>query len=255
MREVASHYDQADFGLGDSDVDTRGLADLHELLASADWVSWARKLDPGVLGIADKKGRLLFTSADLSMWGEDVTGIEPVRDLIVANKDGSAIGVLRNDAPALVSSKLLGGKGNSELSVIFASTFAPGNSIGALFLQLSAGHELLDEIRLDDDTLLALVAPDGTYVPASVPEQLVRGARSGEVVEMRAGGETYQVQARPLASEGKPIASVVMARPIGGVLSGLFPGARLVFTLAMCAAMLLSLGTALRARQITGARV
>jgi hypothetical protein len=97
--------------------------------------------------------------------------------------------------------------------------------------------------------------PDGTYVPDTVPAQLVRGAHVGEIVEMRAGGETYQVQARPLSSAGKPIASVVMARPIGGVLSGLFPGARLVFTLAMCAAMLLSLGAALRARQITGARV
>jgi hypothetical protein len=45
-----------------------------------------------------------------------------------------------------------------------------------------------------------------------------------------------------------------MARKLGGVVSGLFPGARAVFALAMLGALALAAAAVLRARRITGAR-
>ena len=53
---------------------------------------------------------------------------------------------------------------------------------------------------------------------------------------------------------GEKYARVVMARRIDTVLS-LFPGARLVFALALVGCVLLAIATAIRARQVTDARV
>jgi len=48
-----------------------------------------------------------------------------------------------------------------------------------------------------------------------------------------------------------PVGYVVMARELGGVLSGLFPGARLVFVLAAIGALGIAIGTWLRVRSLT----
>jgi len=65
------------------------------------------------------------------------------------------------------------------------------------------------------------------------------------------------VKSQPLTDlERQPVGHVVMARELGGVLSGLLPGARLTFALALAlvATIAAALATALRARRITGAR-
>ena len=89
-----------------------------------------------------------------------------------------------------------------------------------------------------------------------MPDALVAAAPAGSnVLDLSANDQTYLVQARPLAdATGRPFAKVVMAREIDGVLS-LFPHARAVFAIAAALAVALALGTAWRARQITGARV
>jgi hypothetical protein len=58
-------------------------------------------------------------------------------------------------------------------------------------------------------------------------------------------------EAKPPAPR-HPIAKVVMARKLSGVLSGLFPGARIVFAFATAIALALALATMLRARRLTG---
>ena len=56
------------------------------------------------------------------------------------------------------------------------------------------------------------------------------------------------------SDSGRPLGHVIMARELGGVVSGLFPGARAVFALAMLAALGVAAAAALWARRITGAR-
>src|SRR5438445_2222706 len=111
-------------------------------------------------------------------------------------------------------------------------------------------------MQLDNETGLALVAPDGTAVAnGKMPPELVRGA-TGQPTEIPVGGHTYQVQSFPVVGlDGKTqIASVVMARPLDRMPT-LFPVARLVFALTMLLALLLFAFTTWRARMITVGRV
>jgi len=131
-----------------------------------------------------------------------------------------------------------------------------GTEARALYLQLQDGKSLLDEIQLDNETGLALVAPDGTtsISNAQMPHELVE-RWPADSDEVRVGGKSYQVQTFPiLGLDKQPIGRVVMARPNDAVLS-LFPGARLVFALTMFGALLLAGFTWYRAREITFGRV
>lgn len=49
----------------------------------------------------------------------------------------------------------------------------------------------------------------------------------------------------------QPVGYVVMARELGGVLSGLFAGARMVFALLAFAAFCVAIATFVRVRQLT----
>jgi hypothetical protein len=122
------------------------------------------------------------------------------------------------------------------------------------------GDQILRDISLDprqgsdDTTELALVA-DHTRVGKLAPELVAAAPASGEITEVRFHGSSYEVQARPMrTTTGEEYARVVMARRIDTVLS-LFPGARLVFALALVGCALLAIATAIRARQVTDARV
>jgi Mn2+/Fe2+ NRAMP family transporter len=80
------------------------------------------------------------------------------------------------------------------------------------YLQLQDATQLLDEIALDKQTKLALVALDGTAI-GDVPPALVKAAPADEEsAEIRVDGQLYQVQSLPmngLAGQGT-IAHVVM---------------------------------------------
>jgi hypothetical protein len=52
-------------------------------------------------------------------------------------------------------------------------------------------------------------------------------------------------------SQKSVIGNVVMARELGGVLSGFFPGARMVFALAALIALLVSVLTFVQVRRLT----
>ncbi|HEY5946533.1 MAG TPA: hypothetical protein VIV40_13620, partial [Kofleriaceae bacterium] len=148
------------------------------------------------------------------------------------------------------------------LAVLFERTLAlgdkasEGNEARGFYLQLQDGKQLLDEISLDKQTLLALVALDGTAI-GELPPALIKAALADDqATEVRIDGRTYQVQSLPVAGmtgQGT-IAHVVMARPLDGVLS-LFPGARLVFALTCIAALLLAATTYATARKLSVARI
>ena len=258
LREVAGHHDQADFGLGDPAVDRADLEKLHNTLVSTDWVRNGNT----ELAIADYKGRLLYTSAAPDSWGGDLKLLAPIKRAIDAGK-GDSVTVLSYADPGLASTGVLGPEPPKHgLAVIYERTLALGDKASegsearGFYLQVQDGKQLLDEIALDKQTQLALVALDGTAI-GELPGALIAAAPADdESAEVRIDGRTYQVHSLPmtgLAGQGT-IAHVVMARPLDGVLS-LFPGARVVFAITALCALVLAAATSVRARQIERARI
>ena len=247
MRDVTGHHDQADFGLGTPEDDRADLDEIHAKLVAQDW-KYAREIagkeEPAILAISDYKGRLLYTSAAPDTWGTDLIQLPWIKRAFDAGA-GNSMTLQRYDDPRLVATKVLGTSSPAGLAVLFTRTLSVGETARSQFLQIVAARQLLEDIRLDEETQLSLVALDGT----------VDGAVSREIATTSPEG--YQVQsivlANPLVQGGEPIGRLVMARRIDSVLS-LFPHARTVFALATLAAILVALMTAMRARQITGAR-
>jgi serine/threonine protein kinase len=257
LREVAAHHDQDDFGLGTPEDDKAELERLHNTLVSTEWV----RLGTSTLAIIDYKGRLLYTSADPGHWGSDLRELSFVKPALDAGK-GDSVTVLPYSDPGLLASRMLGAGGARDgLAVVFVRTLAlgdkttEGSEARALYVQVQDGKQLIDNVRLDDETELALVAPTG-QATGTLSRSLVRTAlASTAVTEFDDGDHTYQVQARDVRGlEGQgTIAHVVMARPLDGVLS-LFPGARIVFALTAIGALVLAIAAVLRARGITHGR-
>ena len=130
------------------------------------------------------------------------------------------------------------------------------NETRAILMQFEDITEVLDRLHLDDKTLLAVVAPNNTFVAdAGLTEDLIHAAPRDGIAQVPSSGHDYQVLQLPIIDHEKhEIGEVVMARRVDGMLM-LFPHARLVFVLAMLAALGVAIGTTLRARRITGARV
>ena len=241
MREVASTVDQSDFGLGEPADDRRQLAYLHDALASADWFIFMRAAQAGEVAVADYKGRLLFTSADRSRWGDDLLRIPAVAGFYRAG-EGPTAAVVRGDDPEVVRSGLLGDAPAPGLRLLLARTTLVGRRPRAVFIQEVGAAALAREVKPDDATLLALVAGDGTFAgdaPSSVVTRAVASApEGGAMVELEIDGAAWLVQRQPLVSPGgtSGVATILLARKFDVGLSGLFPGARRA--LAACALML-----------------
>ena len=126
--------------------------------------------------------------------------------------------------------------------------------VASAFIEEVDAAKLFGEIRLDEQTRLSIVAPDGTAI-GDVPAALVRvaAAASGTTAAV-VDGALFQVLAQPIRGfDNQVVGNVVMARRLDSVLLSLFPGARLVFALAMVGALAVAIGCALRTRQITRA--
>ncbi|MBL9016839.1 MAG: serine/threonine protein kinase [Myxococcales bacterium] len=247
MNDVSGHHDQADFGLGAPESDEKDLDDIHDRLVSADWRlarDFGGREHPSILAVADYKARLLYTSADPHAPRSDLKALPWV--------GGNTTTLVRFDDPALVKTGLVGKQPPAGLAMVFARVRSVGDAVTTQFFQIVEARALLDQIRLDD-TLLSIVAPDGTSV-GDVPPSLVAAAPADGEAERASDGATYEVLARPLTGFGeKPIGRLVMAHQMDGVLQ-LFPHARTVFAIGALAMLGLALGTAIKARRITGAR-
>ncbi|MDB4963321.1 MAG: Serine/threonine kinase [Myxococcales bacterium] len=253
MRDVAGYHDEADFGLRDPALDAEELEKIHNQLVSADW-SLARNFGgrehASILAVADYKARLLYTSAAPETWRTDLSTLPWVKAALDTGT-GNTITLMRYHDPRLVATGLLGATPPPGLAMLFTRTLALGEA-RSQFLQILDAGNLLDQIRLDD-TMLSLVSPDGTPV-GDVPIELVSAAPALGQRSITLDGVTYEVQALPLTGfAGDRIGHIVMAKKMNSVLA-LFPGARIVFTIAMLLALGLALVTAILARRITGAR-
>ncbi len=262
LRAVSGNRDQADFGLGTTEDDAKNLARLHDELASMTW-DHARDVVGAqyapVFAVADYKNRLMFTSAAPSHWGPDLTPLAWVR--AAAAGSGRSLVLVPPSDPTLKSTGLLGTT-TSDLVFAFARALILNGEAQSQLVQIVDAGRLLEDIRLDDETRLAIVAPDGRSV-GDVPRAMldaVRGSKTSHAVdELEVDDRVFQLQTRPLARQRgdilePAIGHVVMARALPRGLS-LFPHARVVFASALALAVVLALWFALAARRITLARV
>ena len=256
LREVTALQDQADFGLGDQASDRETLDELHQNLASADWVTWLRTAQDADVAVADYKGRLLYASAAPDVWDRDVLTMAPIRAVYATGSDEVRIAVVRGDDPSVVAAGLLGGTARPGLRLLFTRLTVLDGRPRALFAQLVPGERLLSEIAPGEDTQVSLVAMDGTAQGSVAPAVVTAGLASRDVDEVEVAGESWLVQHHPIASPGAagPIAFLVLAHPAEMGLAGLFPGAGIVLSgLAVFLAITCIAGAAL-ARQRNLAR-
>jgi hypothetical protein len=257
MREVSSNRDQADFGLGDAQTDADNFDRVHSELASQDWTlvqDFAGTQYPTTIAVADKKGRMMYSSAAPGHARSDLTQLPWVK-MALTQKDRT-ISLVRTDDPALVATGLLGPTPARGLGLFYTRTLVLGNDrtkeVASAFIEAVDAARLFGEIRLDERTLLSIVAPDGTAIGAVPPELVKVAAATTGTAEASADGAIYQVLAQPIRGfDNQVVGDVVMARKLDSVLLSLFPGARLVFALAMIAAILLGAAAALTMRRIT----
>ncbi|HEY0192372.1 MAG TPA: protein kinase [Kofleriaceae bacterium] len=259
LREMSSNRDQADFGLGAAETDATNLDRIHSALASQDWTlaqDFAGTQYPMTIAVADYKGRMMFSTAAPSAPRADLLQL-PWITAALTQRDRS-ISLVRTDEPALVKTGLLGPEPPLGLDFVYTRTLLLGNgktreATGA-FIEAVDAARLFGEIRLDERTLLSIVADDGTAI-GDVPAGLVRLATThAGISSAEARGAMYQVLAQPIRGfDNQVVGNVVMARRLDSVLRSVFPGARRMFELALLATLLLAALAALRARQISHA--
>jgi hypothetical protein len=259
MREVSANRDQADFGLGDPASDRDSLDRIHSELSSQDWTlvqDFAGTQYPTTIAVADYKGRMLFSSAAPTHGRSDLIQLPWVKAALT-QKDRS-ITLVRTDDPQLVATGLLGPTPPPGLALFYTRALVLGNDrnkeVASAFIQEVDAAKLFGEIRLDEQTLLSIVASDGTAI-GNVPTRLIETATAtARIAEATADGAMYQVIAQPIRGfDNQVVGNVVMARQLDSVLVSLFPNARLVFALTMFGAMLVGITAAARARRITRA--
>jgi len=254
MRQVTGNVDNADFGLGAEEDDRNQLAELHANFRSADWLPWTKASRRGFVGVADYKGRLLYTGAAPNLWGNDVRVLSAVDSAYLAGASGAGHAmVIRGDDPLMVGSGLLGGKPRPGLFVVFARATVLGDVPRAVFVQTIDGAKLLDDVSLGEGVQLALVAPGGASDGSTIPPRVLEAGRvsAGAADEVMEDGRSWLVQSHPLGGldEGqREIARIVLARPIDAGLAGLFPRARLVLGLLTVLLMASTVSAALLAR-------
>jgi hypothetical protein len=108
----------------------------------------------------------------------------------------------------------------------------------AVFILTIDAPRLLEELRLDAHTHLALRAPEGA-LEGDIPRSVVDRA-AGALAEVPDGGRSWLAERQTvpdLGGAGPPIAELVLARPIDVGLAGLFPHARTVLLAAGAAAL------------------
>ncbi len=286
INEVRSHRDESEFGFGDKDSDLVRLGEIHDQLWASDWSSW--KIGSSLqVAIVDYRSRVLFSQLvpdDPAVdWRKsDPATLKDVPWIKAAFAGAEKTLVLQSTEPkSLKTPGLFGTKPPYPLALCFTRALVGSGETkevsGALVQTIDAA-ELIDEIRLDDKTQLSIVTNDGAHVGQEIPEPVINAARENIVVEIELDGRPYQVRKQALTSledsiararwkvavrEGKttatsapvptkpPVGYVVMARELGGVLSGLFAGARMVFALLAFAAFCVAIATFVRVRQLT----
>jgi len=251
IQAIMGNRDQADFGLGSEEEDRARLQELHDGMLSDEWLGVVGTTSGGQLAVSDYKGRLLFTSAAPERWGTDVQIVPEVAramtpDVVYAGA------MLRGDDPALVASGLVGDHGRAEWELLFVRQFNADRAVQGLFVQMIDAAKLLAGLRVGEQTLATMVSPAGDSTAAMPPALVAAGLRAvGRIGEVEHDGRTWSVHASELGNLGdrdrQPIARIVIASPLDA--TGLFASARLWFSLALAASLLIAAITLVASRR------
>ncbi len=249
MRSVSAYRVEADFGLGDPVDDRQALEFLHAQLKSQTWefavVSTIGET-PNVIGVSDNTGRLLYSSANPEkLLLTDLTQLPWIGKAMEPKK--SSMRLVSNNEPTLVATRIFGDKPPPGMSFLYTRS-SDGTS---LFLRLVDVDDVVRYMKMTEGALLSIVAPDGN-ARGDVPLDLLARvtAPTENIREIEIDTKTYQVLAKAIVDpDDQRVGLVVMASRVDGVLS-LFPHARLVFAVAMIAAILVAIGMFMRARSL-----
>jgi hypothetical protein len=241
VEEIATSRDQSDFGLGDPQEDEARIERQHETLSSADWVGLIKTSPGDVLAIADGKGRIVYTSAPDASWGRDARKIPAIAAAYAAPADVT-IGVVDAADDTVVASSLLGSVARKRLYVAFARGKRVGTRPSVMFVELVEATRLLDQVAIDDGTLLSVVTADGVAT-GQVPQEVLANAATGPLHELAFDG-AWLVDREPLRARDQDaaIAELVLARRANPGLSGLFPQARYALAVLAGLAAVLAIG-------------
>ena len=181
MREVSSNRDQADFGLGDAQTDAENLDRIHNELTSQDWTlvqDFAGTQYPTTIAVADYKGRMMYSSAAPGHGRSDLTQLPWVKTALTQqgphDHAWSAPTIRAGRHRPARRGAAAGGSASSTPARSCSATTRPRRS-PARSSRRSTPRELFGEIRLDEQTRLSIVAPDGTAI-GDVPAALVKVA-------------------------------------------------------------------------------
>jgi serine/threonine protein kinase len=230
LQRIAATPEQADFGLDDAAHDRKILLQTHDALASATWVKLVHKGSHDAFAIADRKGRLLYTSAAPEQWDLSIT-VVPAIAAAYGSGDETTRAVIRASDPQVVASGILHGV-RDGLFVMFVRVKVESDLAKAAFVRLVPASDLIRDFAVEDDPIELSIVADGTE-EGSVPPGVIAAARDDPmatgtqwVVDNR---DTWLVQRVALVSDGAG-GELVLARHIDVGLD-LFPRARLVLAL------------------------
>ncbi|TMQ11655.1 MAG: serine/threonine protein kinase [Deltaproteobacteria bacterium] len=152
MRDVSSNRDQAEFGLGDPQSDADNFDRIHSELASQDWTlvqDFAGTQYPTTIAVADKKGRMMYSSAAPGHARSDLTQLPWVKSALT-QKDRT-ISLVRTDDPALVATGLLGPSPPRGLGLFYTRTLVLGTGktkeVASAFIEEVDAARMFGEIR------------------------------------------------------------------------------------------------------------
>lgn len=267
FRQVAAGGDDADFGLGSAQDDTVKRATLHQNLVDADW-SWTQQAgSQAFVAVGDGQGRLLFTTADKTRFGDDLRGLGAVAAALSsdatateANRGGAAM-VVEGTDPAIVRSGLLSTQGWRGLLVVLVRATMLGGVPKALYLQGVRADDLLADVALSDaGAHISLVAPGGAMT-GSVPAPLLERARSlvgDATAAVEIDGHTWLIGRQGLAglggteASGQGVAQVVVARDLDTGLAILLQARNGLLLAGLLALLAAAIAALWQARRIAG---
>jgi hypothetical protein len=228
LQRITGTVDQADFGLGDATDDRKLLLESREALKSATWVDLVHKGADDVFAIADRKGRLLYTSLDPEVWDRSILTVPAIAAAYTAAAD-TTVALVRADDPQVVAAGILPGV-RTGLFAMFARVKFENDVAKAAFVRLDPASDVLRDVVVAKDPIaLSIVATDhsseGTVPPAilAASAAIDNPDTTTEIVD---DNVRWLVQRFPLVPGAA--SDLVLAKRADVGLAGLFPRARLV---------------------------
>jgi hypothetical protein len=227
LQRIVATPDQADYGLGDAADDRAIMQQNHKALADATWVQFIQTGPHDALAIADRKGRLLYTSLQPDLWDRSIKTVPAITTAYTAAADTS-VAMIRAADPQVVAAGILAGI-DTGLYAMFVRVDFENDVAKAAFVRLVPASDLMRGVVVKTDPIELSIVADGAD-EGTVPQPIIAASASIDnpdaTVELVADNATWLVQRFPLVAGAA--SDLVLAKRADVGLAGLFPRARLV---------------------------